>query len=76
MASFTMSVFVEGIISYLIRGPFQPLLLLLLFVAMELDWNQNELILDFILFFFLVINTFVICCGHTGKGIREKVSAF
>lgn len=39
MASFTVFVFVEGILMCLIHGPFQSLLLFLLFVSMELDWN-------------------------------------
>lgn len=73
VASSPVSVFVEGIIFYWTQDPFQPLLLLLLFVFMELDWNYNELILDY----FLVINTFVMCCEQTGKGISfpDTVSA-
>lgn len=39
MVSFTVFVFVEGVLLCLICVPFQPLQLVLLFVSMELDWN-------------------------------------
>lgn len=44
-------------------GPFSASLLLVLFVSMELDCNNNDLC------YFLVMNTFVMCCKQTGKGI-------